>query len=481
DEPVDQVEPPIAEHDPLDDFLNAAQTDTASADEPALPELDESPALELDEPVDDFPVPKFDEPVDQVEPPIAEHDPLDDPLAIAQQSVAFEEGFDLSGDEPEEALPVPGTDASMEYGEVDFSATVPPEELPQVEADVPPVESAPEPFELEPEEVPEEERLALDPSFEEAAASEALDFGDLDTPGLAEPASLASDSAPGPDFGEVDLLTGAQPPEIGEEELPVQRNTSVEEELGGAGSLNSALDNLDLSADDLSEFDGADAAAEDYMDADLPVSMDANAVEKLSLDLEGLGGEAMAVIRKLEASGAADDLPELMEKAKELIQSTVGGAQEANERAAASLGEQSEHENARKIELLDVTSLPVGIASAGDLFSMLIDQNVTIPAEHHRVFTTNQDGQSEVEIRVYQGREKRVGDNQHLGSFILEGIPTARRMEPRIAVTFSIDESGILSVHACDQGSGVEQEIRVEDPIALMADPTREDEGLEKV
>ncbi|MCP4003030.1 MAG: Hsp70 family protein, partial [bacterium] len=142
DEPVDQVEPSIAEHDPLDDSLSAAQTDTASADEPALPELDESPALELDEPVDDFPapkfdepvddfpvpkfdepvddfpVPKFDEPVDQVEPPIAEHDPLDDFLNAAQTDTASADEPALPElDEPVDDFPVPKFDEPVDQVE----------------------------------------------------------------------------------------------------------------------------------------------------------------------------------------------------------------------------------------------------------------------------------------------------------------------------------------------------------------------------
>ena len=120
------------------------------------------------------------------------------------------------------------------------------------------------------------------------------------------------------------------------------------------------------------------------------------------------------------------------------------------------------------MNLRDVTSLPLGIASAGDLFTVLIDQNVVVPAQLQRIFTTNQDGQAEVEIRVFQGRGKTVGDNQLLGSFILEGIAPVRRMEPKIEVAFRIDENGILAVTARAAESGLQQGIRIEDPLGLQ-------------
>jgi molecular chaperone DnaK len=126
------------------------------------------------------------------------------------------------------------------------------------------------------------------------------------------------------------------------------------------------------------------------------------------------------------------------------------------------------HKSARRVDLKDVTSLPLGIASAGQIFTVLIDQNVIVPTEHQRIFTTNQDGQAEVEIRVFQGRSKAALDNQLLGSFILEGIAPARRMEPKIEVAFRIDENGILAVRARDADSGAQQGMRIEDPLGLQ-------------
>jgi molecular chaperone DnaK len=174
----------------------------------------------------------------------------------------------------------------------------------------------------------------------------------------------------------------------------------------------------------------------------------------------------------------ADELPEgkateLLEVAKERLTDSLLSAKGASEEVVSQLKTAVEHKNARRVNLRDVTSLPLGIAAAGDIFMILIDQNVVVPTEHQRVFTTNQDGQAEVEIRVYQGRSKNVADNQLLGSFILEGIAPARRMEPKIEVGFRIDENGILAVRARDAESGVQQGIRIEDPLGLQqVEPT---------
>ena len=131
--------------------------------------------------------------------------------------------------------------------------------------------------------------------------------------------------------------------------------------------------------------------------------------------------------------------------------------------------EAAEHAGARKVHLADVTSHSLGIAAAGDLFSQLIAQNTKIPAESRQIFTTHQDGQREVSIRIHQGRNPKASENQLLGDFILEGIAPAARMEPKIEVTFAIDDNGILSVKARDKRSGVAQSIRIEDPLGLQA------------
>jgi molecular chaperone DnaK (HSP70) len=198
-------------------------------------------------------------------------------------------------------------------------------------------------------------------------------------------------------------------------------------------------------------------------DDDLPTAVKGLRDELLQLDYK-----ALELMDKL-----ADELPEgqateLLEVAKERLTDSLLSAKGASEEVVSQLKTAVEHKNARRVNLRDVTSLPLGIAAAGSIFTILIDQNVVVPAEHQRVFTTNQDGQAEVEIRVYQGRSKSVGDNQLLGSFILEGIAPARRMEPKIEVAFRIDENGILAVRARDAESGIQQGIRIEDPLGLQ-------------
>ncbi|HXX49655.1 MAG TPA: Hsp70 family protein, partial [Myxococcota bacterium] len=210
---------------------------------------------------------------------------------------------------------------------------------------------------------------------------------------------------------------------------------------------------------------------------DLPTPMKGLKDELLQIDYK-----AAELIEKL-----ADELPtgaaaELLDLAKERLSGSVAAAKEASEEVVANLKSAAEHKNARRVNLRDVTSLPLGIAAVGELFTVLIDQNVVVPAEHQRVFTTNQDGQAEVEIRVFQGRSKTVHDNQLLGSFILEGIAPARRMEPKIEVAFRIDENGILAVKARDAQSGAQQGIRIEDPLGLQqVEPAPEAEAAEEL
>jgi hypothetical protein len=196
---------------------------------------------------------------------------------------------------------------------------------------------------------------------------------------------------------------------------------------------------------------------------DLPTPVKGLKDELLQIDYK-----ATELIEKL-----ADELPtgaaaELLDLAKDRLAESVAAAKGASEQVVENLKSAVEHKNARRVNLRDVTSLPLGIAAVGDIFTVLIDQNIVVPAEHQRVFTTNQDGQAEVEIRVFQGRSKSVSDNQLLGSFILEGIAPARRMEPKIEVAFRIDENGILQVKARDAESGAQQGIRIEDRLGLQ-------------
>jgi molecular chaperone DnaK len=112
--------------------------------------------------------------------------------------------------------------------------------------------------------------------------------------------------------------------------------------------------------------------------------------------------------------------------------------------------------------LLDVTPLSLGIETLGGVFTRLIDRNTTIPTKKSQVFSTAEDSQNAVTIRVFQGEREMAQDNKMLGQFDLVGIPPAPRGVPQIEVTFDIDANGIVNVSAKDKGTGKEQQIRIQ-------------------
>jgi molecular chaperone DnaK len=115
----------------------------------------------------------------------------------------------------------------------------------------------------------------------------------------------------------------------------------------------------------------------------------------------------------------------------------------------------------RDVVLLDVTPLSLGLETLGGVNTKLIERNTTIPTRKTQVFTTAEDGQTSVDIRILQGEREMANDNKELGRFRLEGIPAAPRGVPQIEVTFNIDANGIVSVGAKDLGTGKEQQITI--------------------
>merc|ERR1711893_569916 len=126
--------------------------------------------------------------------------------------------------------------------------------------------------------------------------------------------------------------------------------------------------------------------------------------------------------------------------------------------------------NVSDVLLLDVPPLSLGIETLGGVIHKIINRNTTIPTKKSQVYSTAADGQTQVEIKIYQGEREMAADNKLLGNFILAGIPPMPRGQPQIEVTFDIDANGIVNVSAKDKGTGKEQSVIIQSSGGLSKD-----------